>query len=334
MVLSKVIPDGQGGALVAWYFWLSEPGVPDEGHVTHVSSSGSTDLSISGQVFEMVLGENGTAFANNGAITAFDLSSMTSLWTYQAPAGSNSMKIIASTAGGGLVAKFSDQYGVQETVVRIDSNGQPSTDSWSGENVSYLVVGDWLTGSTSLAAPAADPVELAEATWIDPAGGGNNSSDPGLKLIGSTDCTITDRQVQYFLRNSNRAVPRDANNNVIPYTVFEHQTVHSLAPPDGVTPHQYATDPNSGVPENEFDDAIYPGTGTVPLYSTQTFTYGLKGQRQYRVKRIERHTGDFTWVPIEPPENHILVRPCAEPLINGWPAPYIGQGCENQWPPQ
>lgn len=143
----------------------------------------------------------------------------------------------------------------------------------------------------------------------------------------------------YWLRDQNTSlgVPYDANNNIVQYTVFEHQTVPWLAAgyADGVTPRLYCTDPNPDSNCNEFDDRLYPGTITEPVTSTQTFSYGLKAQRQYWVRRILRKMSSTpTYVPINTP-NLIVVNPFAEPRIDGWPAPYMGQGCNgNGWPPQ
>jgi outer membrane protein assembly factor BamB len=124
-------PDGEGGALVSWVLTTS----PGTGHVTHVTSSSSTDLSISDFGQQMVLGDNGTAFANGGTtVTAFNLDTMSTIWTFQRPANAYGMGIIASSAGGGLVLVTADQNNVQ-TVVRLDANGQPTADSWSGNGL-------------------------------------------------------------------------------------------------------------------------------------------------------------------------------------------------------
>jgi hypothetical protein len=154
--------------------WNVLPNWATQEHVTDVTSSGSTDISLGswGGIDEMVLGDNGLAYANDGAtITAFNLNAMTTLWTYEAPAGSVGMNIIASTAGGGLLAKTTDQNGV-DTVVRLDPNGNPATDDWSGNQIDYYISNLFtdITPAGDANAYSAAPVPLSAASWFQPSG--------------------------------------------------------------------------------------------------------------------------------------------------------------------
>jgi hypothetical protein len=330
-----IIPDGGGGSLVSWSQNTTTNGVYNL-HVTDVTSAGASDYATTGGTgySEMVLGDNGLAYVNNGGtVTAFTVGTASAAWTYQAPQGAG-MNIIASSAGGGLVVKTTSQ-GV-DTVVRLDPNGQPTTDSWSGNSIQYAYGDMWLAvGSTdAIAAPA---VAFSESIWTSPAGNGNGSAGPNLLLVGQTDTGLPqEREVVYWLRKSDRTTALDSNGNPIPYTVFEHQSVPWLASgsADGVSPRLYCSDPNAGFSCNIFEDDISPQGRTVPVTSIQRFSYGLKGQQQYWIRRILRKTSITTYVPISTP-NIIVIQPLAQPLIDGWPAPYMGQDSNTlAWPPQ
>jgi hypothetical protein len=276
-----------------------------------------------------VLGENGTAFAAvNGKFVSFNIASGSVNWTWTANY-TWSADMIAATAGSGLVVRDGNQ------VARLDSSGTATYDTWTGTDIQYAYGNMWISrGSNDLV--FVPGFLWADAIWAALLGVGNRGSDPNLVLFGQTDCTLTTRVVEYWLQRSWRSFPLDAKGQQIPYTVFEHHTQHVLAPPDGISPLEYVTDPGSKEEMNKFLDEIRPGIGQVIPPSTQTFTYGLKGQQQYRVRRIKRKTGPSTWVDSDPvDENHIKVRPGAEPLIDGHIAPWMGQGCgEGQWPPQ
>ena len=86
--------------------------------------------------FEMVLGENNTAFATDSLnVVAFDTTSGQTKWTYSVPDPNNdTVDIVASTAESGLVTKLTD-FSIfpnpPETIVRLDSSGTPTTDTWT-----------------------------------------------------------------------------------------------------------------------------------------------------------------------------------------------------------
>jgi hypothetical protein len=165
----------------------------------------------------MVLGDNGLAYANDGAtITAFSLNGMTALWAYQAPANSVGMNIIAASEGGGLVAKTTDQNG-NDTVIRLDSNGAATVDAWSVAGYSLV---DFLAGdtfeATSLASglitmiASGQDVEWAlYSPWADPQP--DNRADPKVKLTLSVS-------------NVYKSEPEDIQSNSHVTTVVNNAT--------------------------------------------------------------------------------------------------------------
>jgi hypothetical protein len=146
----EVIPDGQGGALLAWSFEQNEQS-PFQGHITHVSSSGSTDISVPGVTqygypYEMVLGENGMVFAYNGdTITALNLTSGSTAWTY---ATQDALSIVAATSEGGLIVNDWVQG-----LITLDANGSPSSATPAPTDAQPWISGSWI-GSVNDPVPA------------------------------------------------------------------------------------------------------------------------------------------------------------------------------------
>lgn len=121
----RIIPDGQGGVLATWTIAPSNPPVPSQGwhyyQASHVVGgvAASYDLPFTphtltfGQYPTLVLGENGTAFAdgrtaaNDGTnndvdqVTSFDLNSGAPNWTHQAGTQST-LSIMAVLSDGSL----------------------------------------------------------------------------------------------------------------------------------------------------------------------------------------------------------------------------------------
>jgi hypothetical protein len=184
-----VIPDGQGGALATWTLApvSPDPNYVDPTRVTHVGTQGTNVHflpSLAG-INSMVLGENGTAFATDGStVVSFDVNSGLVNWSYQAPSTS-SVSIIASTAGNGLVAKLTDYQSGFDTVVRLDSTGQPTLDAWQGVRLDYDIGEQWLGfPSTGAAFPAfsAPPVEWSSSIWARPDQNLTNAATPKIKV--------------------------------------------------------------------------------------------------------------------------------------------------------
>jgi hypothetical protein len=163
----RVIPDGSGGWLAAWTDWSVKPALVK---VTHITSSGQTDFSFPSlyqDIFSMVLGDNGAAYATDSqTIQAFDVNSGQSLWTYVSPAvlGTD----IVASGNGTLIGEDFDQNAVG-TIMQFDQAGNPSpvatdqppdlpTPSWTG---------DWVTSAASGSGPLgiALPVSLGDANF-------------------------------------------------------------------------------------------------------------------------------------------------------------------------
>jgi Bacterial Ig-like domain (group 3)/Bacterial Ig-like domain (group 2)/Galactose oxidase, central domain len=141
-----IIPDGNGGVIATWTVSPSHSVLPfpyQAADVTNYVVGTPYNLPFSPQSVtpfqspNLVLGENGTAFASgsttatvNGAqvsvdqIASFNLSSGAPNWTYQASQGLH-LSIIEATAGNGLAAKSTDASGV-DTVLLFDSSGGQS----------------------------------------------------------------------------------------------------------------------------------------------------------------------------------------------------------------
>lgn len=127
--------------------------------------------------------------------------------------------------------------------------------------------------------------------------GGTSAAEPNLSLRGMSDCEdFAGRHIEYWLVKPTNALEDQ------PYVVFEHQTDHSLAPPNGVSPLDY-----KGV-TNKFDDLLRTGVDGTTHVSDQTFTFGLPGQRLFDVKRIRRHLANSD-VSLKSPTFRIVIRP-------------------------
>lgn len=183
VVYYGLIPDGQGGALISW-------GVPAVGgaplqvlsHITDVSPNGITDT-VFPELFggpQMVLGEDNTAFVTDGCgLTAFNVSGLSQMWTYStqdcAVPLSGTLSLISSTAGGGVVAKYTAN-GV-DTILRFDASGNLTTDLWSAANVINFGGSYWngaFGGGT--AGYAATPADLSSSSWVNTDGFGGNAA--------------------------------------------------------------------------------------------------------------------------------------------------------------
>jgi hypothetical protein len=180
---SQAIPDGQGGLLAVWGLTsFVYSGVNQGLYVAHVSSNNAVistlrlDQAVPGfsGVYQMVLGENGTAFATDGAtVVSFDINSAQINWIYASPS-QTTVSIIASASGNSLVAKTTAQNGT-DTVVRLDALGQPSSDAWNGTGLQYFF-GDLWSGQAGV--PSVEMFSAASIPWSsspwnmpDPRGG-------------------------------------------------------------------------------------------------------------------------------------------------------------------
>jgi hypothetical protein len=214
--IEVVIPDGQGGALVGWS--ISTGGQQYQGHVTDVTNSGSSDFSISGQPYEMVLGENGLAFANNGGtITAFNITTGSSVWTYQAPAG-NGLSIVEATHGGGITINDSNAG-----VIQFDASGSVS----SSGGVSFLQgaqpldIGSWISNDPGLPALLWSPngangilTLLAQSVFPMVSGNAQGQHIPPFCQRKNSNCALAPNQDTTFTNPLWSVKERDVTYNL------------------------------------------------------------------------------------------------------------------------
>lgn len=158
--------DGQGGVLASWT--IANPNPPPApqpyqgayvaagGGITTYSlpmapaslTTGNDGLPVNPT---LVMGENGIAFVSYGAnITSFSLSTGLANWNYQAPS-QTLLSLISYSSGGGLVGKMTTTGSI-DTVLRFDSGGNATADSWTGSNVDYAADRNQWIGSLSSSA--------------------------------------------------------------------------------------------------------------------------------------------------------------------------------------
>ncbi|MBI3662842.1 MAG: Ig-like domain-containing protein [Acidobacteria bacterium] len=181
---AETIPDGSDGLLAAWTrSELSLFGELRDARMTRVLVSGATaqyslpfygwpapQSANVGQT--LVLGEDGTAFATDQSqVLSFDLATGAVRWSWQPAQGP--VEMIMATAGNGLVAKNRDGNTGLETVVRLDSFGVPTYESWSNPAVQHAVGDLWL-GQGSLVG-----ISASEVAWPD---SGIRGAEPVIRV--------------------------------------------------------------------------------------------------------------------------------------------------------
>jgi hypothetical protein len=326
----QVIPDGQGGTLVAWDDHTT-PNQPLD-YVTHIPASGTNDFyfpALYGPLPSMVLGENGTAFVTDSqTIQAFNINSG-ALWNYVSPAFG--VKIVASSAGAGVVAEeFSANN--TSTVIRFNSSGAMTPDPWAGSGtIDYVSANLWttFTSGVAMAEYAAPAVQEASAPSTRPGGDPqhNGTTDPGMVLVATQDCHKVNAQNTLFARYpiySLRLLIDKSKTPMQNYTVFEfiprNPAKCNLGGYSRLNPCAYAD--GSTLPYNEFADEISAGPVFTAFGNTQYFLYGLPKQRLFGVKQIFRTLPDGSLQP-KPGWNQLVVSPGADPLIDGQPDPWL-----------
>ncbi len=124
----------------------------------------------------MVLGDNNAGFISYGtSIVSFTVPSLQPLWTYYQPSGG--LSLVVSSQGGGVVAK--DSLNGTDTVVRLDSSGGATIDSWTASNVINFGGNFWSgteDGGGVIAEFSANGTEVADAWWVATDGQGGHSS--------------------------------------------------------------------------------------------------------------------------------------------------------------
>lgn len=174
-----------------------------------------------------MLGENGVAFASgmttatvNGAptqlsqIASFNISSGEPNWTYQVTPGSQ-LSLIAAADGNGLGGKATDQSG-NDTVIRFDSSGNPSFDTWvsgSVSKVNFFVADDSWVGTTAAGSEGeyfAAPVELSTSSWPEEGGQEQGTANSDLTVTNFSQAAPNQTTIQTVMQGIIAALPNNA----------------------------------------------------------------------------------------------------------------------------
>jgi hypothetical protein len=199
MFPGRIIPDGQGGVLATWVIVPSNGSIPanpyQAAYVISGAVTASYSLPFTPRNFvlgpdslplspSLVLGENGVAFATDGAstgditngqgpkIVSFNFASGAVNWTYQ-PSTQSALSIIATTSSAGVAINDS-----QNGLMQFDSDGNATTTgTTSGGIPQYSWTQNWYTqggvGLSQLAPPfGLDPGGI----WATPNGNPSQSS--------------------------------------------------------------------------------------------------------------------------------------------------------------
>jgi hypothetical protein len=232
VILGNVIPDGTGGALATTFCANGQAlsmKVTDVGGTAAPIATLSVPPDSYTEAEDMVLGDQGTYFTTQGTqntVVAVNETSGDPVWTWQPSQGN--VEIIAATAGGGVAVRniLTDQYGQptgQEDVVRLDSTGNPTYDTWgtAGGTAGYGVLsnetyfaGVWVgtAGDPVIEGVEGEPLEEAFTAWPDPEGGApNNGGAKQAVIYHFLPRAITGLDYQQYVENS---VPEGPNPNI------------------------------------------------------------------------------------------------------------------------
>lgn len=220
--LKEIIPDNHGNLLASWSYWVPSwtqtctttgrnsqqqsttcsgpvPGQDPQAHVGLLSLLTGinlvNDFILSGVDYftgPMVMGQLDTAFAtgaknadNLNRIAAFNAVSGQPSWSR--PGTADSIEPVGATADGGITVKDFPNAGGNVSVIRYDSNGNPSSDpALSAIDLQYFASDAWMTslpdGSQTLVENAA--LDWALSPWDSPRGPQrpDSASDPRIKV--------------------------------------------------------------------------------------------------------------------------------------------------------
>ncbi|MGA8431385.1 MAG: hypothetical protein WB729_16300 [Candidatus Sulfotelmatobacter sp.] len=227
--------------------------------------------------------------------------------------GSKNPEARATRPGYGVVSNSS--YGANS--LWVGTTGDPVISGIIGNNL-LVALNAWVWGS-------------AEGTGDKR---GQSEADPGLKLVGISDCVTSagappqfERTPSYKLETAKNQVP-SAN-----YTVFEFLTLKGLAQCKDAKGNPTGSSPCTYIGGNRFDDQLFVPAQSGSFLNTQSFRYGLPGKRLWEVHRIERTAKSLVTLQIEQvaADNvdhlNLSFAPLQQPLIDGYPSPYIGPNC-------
>jgi hypothetical protein len=253
----EVIPDGQGGILAAWDM-LDFTNQVTSAKISH-GASGAVALPFGSWCSNcnepdfgrtLILGDNNIAFgltSNNGStsyggaqqtLISFNASTGATNWTWQTPAKQHA-DFVVSLAGGGVAIRLTDdQASGTDQVLRFDSSGNPTTDTWPSAvggvmNVDYSVAGDsWLgnapsSGFNTLYA-SAQPLLWAASLWQQPNGAGGNAAAHNMAVNSFSNTGANEDAITTVLHSLQAALPLyPACNNWLQGT-GDHQGINAL----------------------------------------------------------------------------------------------------------
>ncbi len=163
----QVLPDGQGGVLAGWNK-LVTLGSSDQVYVSHLLNGMKTDYALPWTAsfpltFPMLLGEGGTAFAQQGSsaglILSFDVNSGTAT-----KGNFGSAQIVTATVGGGAVLANNSQ------IFTLDGVGNITvlSDALNMYGVTHYAGATWLgyaNSDSSLQAAVGPTVQAGVTSW-------------------------------------------------------------------------------------------------------------------------------------------------------------------------
>jgi len=150
-------------------------------------------------------------------IASFNISSGAPNWTYQVTPGSQ-LSLIAAADGNGLGGKATDQSG-NDTVIRFDSSGNPSFDTWvsgSVSNVNFFVADDLWVGTTAAGSEGeyfAAPVELSTSSWPEEGGQEQGAANSDLTVTNFSQAAPNQTTIQTVMQGIIAALPNNAQCN-------------------------------------------------------------------------------------------------------------------------
>jgi Bacterial Ig-like domain (group 2)/Glucodextranase, domain B len=209
----QIIPGGQGGVLATWVNDPVNPpaalhpyqaadvtgGVATNFNMPMAPQNYARDPNTSLPLdLPLVQGENGTAFVSYGSnATSFNVNGGSANWNYPA-AQQSAVAIDSSASGNGLLAKLTDQTGM-DTPIYFDNSGAQTLANYSGHSLQSGVGPHWFgVLDNSVQTILSWAVALPNSTWTSPNQKSTNSATRKIKLtvLKITEDNLADSFVQ------------------------------------------------------------------------------------------------------------------------------------------
>lgn len=118
--------------------------------------------------------------ATNGDLVSFNVGSGQTKWSYEPPETEypqpQSISIVSSSAGNGVLAKTTDFYNDVDMLARLDANGNATFENWGIRRLDYYVgqlfIGNDNNGAVDLIPDTPNP--LPASGWTKPTQSGTN----------------------------------------------------------------------------------------------------------------------------------------------------------------